>query len=164
MKKFMKKFNSLDTWVKYLFGTCLFLLVISLFWPRRSIGVRIVPVPGSPYYKAVLEGFSDDDKVQKVLNDNKPTFVAFVANWCGHCKNLKKDWLEFEKDNEDKNCNIISIDCANDNNKDLAEKHKVKGYPTIRFYPNGLKDISTFESYEGGRTKKELENFISKKC
>lgn len=161
MKNFMKKFNSLDMWVKYLLGACLFLLVISLFWPRRSIGVRIVPVPGSPYYKAVLEGFSDDDKLQNVLTDtnNKPVFAAFVVDWCGYCKKLKPIWSKFEKDNEGKDYHVISIDCTK--NKDLAEKHKVKGYPTIKYLKNGLNDTNNTVDYNGERTHDEFYKFLS---
>lgn len=160
MKKFMKQFQSLDTWVQYLLGTCVLLLLISLFWPSKpSIGVRLVPVQGSPYYKAVLEGFSGDDKVKQALSNGKPAFVAFVADWCGYCKKLKPHWNQFEGSYKGTDCNVVSVECTK--HKDLGKKHGVTGFPTIKYCPNGLADPSGAVDYKGERTHKGFSSFLS---
>ena len=160
MKNFMKEFRSLNIWVQYLLGVCVLLILISLFWPRKpSIDVRLVPVKGSPYFKAVLEGFSDDDKVQQALSDGKPAFVAFVADWCGYCKKLKPEWKQFEEDYKGNDCNVVSVECTK--YKDLGKKHNVSGYPTIKYLPNGLNDPNGAIDYKGERTEQGFLSFLS---
>ena len=160
MKKFMKEFQSLDRWVHYLLGVCVILLLISLFWPRHpSIGVRLVPVPGSSYYKAVFEGFSEDDKIKNALSNSKPAFVAFVTDWCGYCKKLKPIWKEFEESYKGEEYNIISVDCTK--YKDLAKKHNISGYPTIMYLPKGLGDTTGSIDYKGERTPEAFYSFLS---
>jgi len=46
-------------------------------------------------------------------------------------------------------------------NKDMMQQHGVQGYPTIRYYPNGLGDVQNFMDYEGPRTAQGLESFVS---
>ena len=160
MKKIMKPFQSLDTWVQYLLGACVLMLLVSLFWPRKSsISVRLVPVPGSPYYKAVLEGFSDDDKIKEVLSNGKPAFVAFVADWCGYCKKLKPNWEEFERSYKGTDCNVVCVECTK--YKDLAKKHNISGFPTIKYLPKGLGDPSDAVDYKGERTPQGFSSFLS---
>lgn len=160
MKKIMKSFKSLDRWVKYLLGVCIVLLLVSLLWPRKqSMNIRLVPVDQTSYYKAVLEGFSDDDKVNECLTNGKPAFVAFVADWCGYCKKLKPSWVDFEQNYKGTDCNVISIECTK--YKDLAKKHNISGYPTIKYLPKGLDDPSEAVDYSGDRTSKGFLSFLS---
>ena len=41
---------------------------------------------------------------------------------------------------------------------DLAEKHKIKGYPTLKFYHKG-----TFIDYSGGRKSEDIVSWLIKK-
>jgi len=162
MQKFMKQFRSMDTWVQYLLGACVLLLLVSMFWPRHrhSTGVKLVPVPGSSYYQAVFEGFSPDDKVKDAMTNKKPAFAAFVAPWCGYCKKLKPNWSQFERGYSGKDCNVLSVDCTQ--YKELGKKHSVSGYPTIKYLPKGLHDPSGAVDYNGERTPAAFNDFLSK--
>jgi thiol-disulfide isomerase/thioredoxin len=156
----MTYFKKMDKRVKYLIVVCVVLLLISLFYPRsKSVSVKLVPVSGSSYYKAVFEGFSKD-KVDDALSNNKPVFVAFVTDWCGYCKILKPIWESFEKNKKVDNINVLMIDC--DKHKKLAKKHSISGYPTIKYLPNGLNDPSGSIDYDGDQTPEGFNEFLSK--
>jgi protein disulfide-isomerase-like protein len=156
----MKQFKSMDNWIKYLLGVCVLLLLGSMFWPRRhSVGVKLMPVPGSSYYRAVFEGFSSDDKVKQAMSNGKPAFVAFVAPWCGYCKKLKPNWSQFERGYSGKNCNVLSVDCTQ--YKEIGKKHGVTGYPTIKYLPNGLSNPDGAVDYKGDRAPAAFNSFIS---
>jgi thiol-disulfide isomerase/thioredoxin len=160
-EKLIAYFKKMDKKVQYLIGACVVLLIISMFYPRsRSVGVKLVPVPGSSYYQAVFEGFSSDDKITLALSDNKPAFVAFVADWCGYCKKLKPQWLDFEKNYSGNSVNVLSIECTK--YKDIAKKYNISGYPTIKYLPYGLNNSSSAVDYEGERTPEGFTSFLSK--
>jgi len=159
LNKLTKQFRSFDTWVKYLLGLCVILLLVSLFWPSPSRDVRLVPVKGTTYYQAVLENFSSDDKVKEALSNKKAAFVAFVADWCGYCKKLKPQWKEFEDGYSNDNCNVLAVECTK--YKDLAKKHSVSGFPTIQYLPNGLNNPEGAVSYNGERSVKGFNEFLS---
>ena len=126
------------------------------------MGVKLVPVSGSSYYQAVFEGFSSDDKVNLAKNNNKPTMAFFYAPWCGYCKQAKEDWMKFEENNNNDNVNIVSIDCTKEENKEVAKKHKVTGYPTIKYLPNGLENSEGAVDFNGARTSDGFSSFLSK--
>jgi thiol-disulfide isomerase/thioredoxin len=164
-EKLMPSFKKIDIKFKYLLGFSVILILIALFFPRnKNIGVKLLPVPGSSYYQAVFEGFSEDTQIQSALSDNKPCFVAFVASWCGYCKKLKPKWDNFkETRNKYKaNVNVLSIDCADDKYKELAKQFKIDGYPSIKYFPNGLKNSSEMIDYNGNRTHDGFNSFLSK--
>jgi protein disulfide-isomerase A6 len=49
------------------------------------------------------------------------------------------------------------IDC--DLHKEIAQKYDIKGFPTIRYYPNGPKNGNPRE-YQGNRTAKDIMDFM----
>jgi thiol-disulfide isomerase/thioredoxin len=110
---------------------------------------------------------TDPKGVLELFEKEKPMFVEFYANWCGHCKTLAPEWnklITTIKDNKDiaiKDIAIVSIESkVVDKNIDkVLEKSglvEVKGFPTI-----GLIQNKKWIPYEGGRTSKDMMNFIN---
>ena len=90
-------------------------------------------------------------------NDNKPSFVIYYAEWCGHCK---RTMPEFEKlkNSYNGNIRIVAINSEDEKYSQLIKKQEISGFPTIRYYPSGLS--SSYQEYNGGRTKEDFEEFL----
>lgn len=84
-----------------------------------------------------------------------PILVLFKADWCGHCKALAPGWAEVEKALTSKHL-CKQIDSAD---PELA-KHQLRGFPTIRYFPKGLKFPGTFIEYTGERTPQGILAFL----
>ena len=106
---------------------------------------------------------TNPNDVLKAFNANKPMFIEFYANWCGHCKTLEKEWEKLvelaEKDKDVKNVAIVSIE-SGVVNKELDKmqsemKLKVNGFPTVGVIKN-----KKFISYDGGRNASDMLAYI----
>jgi thiol-disulfide isomerase/thioredoxin len=106
---------------------------------------------------------TNPNDVLKAYNANKPMFIEFYANWCGHCKTLEKEWEKLvdlaEKDKEVKNIAIVSIE-SDVVNKELEKmqsemKLKINGFPTVGAIIN-----KKFISYDGGRNATDMLAYI----
>ena len=62
--------------------------------------------------------------------------VEFYAPWCGHCKNLAPEWESAAKTLSeaklDPPITLANVDATEEDNKPLATKYGVKGFPTIK--------------------------------
>jgi len=98
------------------------------------------------------------DNFDQHLADNEFVFVEFYAPWCGHCKRLAPDWakLATKLKEEGHKVSVAKLDATQA--EEVAAKHGIRGYPTIKFFRNG-KGLD----YEGGRTLDELYNYAVKK-
>lgn len=85
------------------------------------------------------------------IKDNKQTLVEFYAPWCGHCKKLEP---EYEKAAlMVKNVPFAKVDATEE--KDLAAKYNVKGFPTMMWF----EDAKEY-SYDGGRTTDTIVDWV----
>eukprot|EP00771_Trimastix_marina_P003029 gnl/Trimastix_PCT/421.p2 GENE.gnl/Trimastix_PCT/421~~gnl/Trimastix_PCT/421.p2 ORF type:complete len:365 (+),score=138.81 gnl/Trimastix_PCT/421:3-1097(+) len=96
---------------------------------------------------------------EKTATATAGAFIKFYAPWCGHCQRLAP---EFEKlaDAYAHHSNILvaKVDC--DVEKELCGRYSVRGYPTLKFFPNGN---GKPEDYQGGRTAEDMGKFIQEK-
>lgn len=84
----------------------------------------------------------------QTVKGHKYVLAEFYAPWCGHCKKLTPEYAEaatilkgYEED-----VVLAKIDATEE--KDLAEKYGVSGFPTIFWFVDGEKT-----DYKGGRTR-----------
>ena len=91
--------------------------------------------------------------------ETKPSMNLYYADWCGHCKNFKPEWKNFEENSQFKDkINIKSIDCTD--NTQVVKENKVEGFPTVRFHP--VENKKKYIEYTGGRDFNNLEEFVKK--
>lgn len=134
------------------------IIVLAVFKPTTpflNLGLGVNAHIGNIKGSFELEAFDN-----QVLSE--PTLVLFMSPGCGHCNKMKPEWEKFDKTY--KGIAINTIDCSDASNSKLARAHGVQGYPTIRYYPNGLANKSSFEEYEGEREHRSFMGFLDNYC
>lgn len=86
----------------------------------------------------------------------KDVFVAFYAPWCGHCSDLKPAFFATAKKLKEENYPTVLAAVDATQAKDIAKREGVNGYPTLKFYSNGVA-IAPFEKM---RTVPNMIEFI----
>ena len=89
---------------------------------------------------------------------NKPSFCLFYAPWCPHCKTIMPAFEKLQKALHGVSCGILKINC--EEQKELAKKHGVKGYPTMRFLPRGVDEPEWYVEYSGNRSYGDMKKFV----
>ena len=104
------------------------ILIIFCLLTRNTSGFG----KGVKIIESVEESTSDSntgDQIETKINEEditSDTVLIFYAKWCGHCKNSMP---EFKKAVGQGKGKVILVD--SDKNRDLVDKYKVKGFPTI---------------------------------
>jgi len=79
--------------------------------------------------------------------------VEFYAPWCGHCKKLIPTWEILAKQLKAQGVNIAKMDATAETG--TAGKLGIRGYPTIKFFWDGL-----VREYKGQRNVEDFVKFI----
>lgn len=111
--------------------------------------------------------FANDTKVvqltdknfdQEVVQSKDVWMVLFYAPWCGHCKRFHPEYEKAAKGLE----GIFKIGAVNSvNEKNLAKKYKISGYPTVYFFGA---DKANPEEYNGKRTAEAVADYLFEKA
>lgn len=95
---------------------------------------------------------------ESTVGSGKPALVMFYADWCGHSKNMLPAWQQIEQAlNQSGQFEAIALE----QKKHSAEmqKHGVRGFPDIRFYPDGFPSQNAIP-YRGNRSPESLMKFV----
>jgi protein disulfide-isomerase-like protein len=128
------------------------ILLIGIFWPRNNgpnlsvgVGAHIGNLRGSIEVEAYANG-----------SDLKPQFVMFYAPWCGHCKRIMPAFDQLGENYE--GVSVLKVNC--DDQPEMAKAHGIQGFPTLKFFQNGMEDPQTYVVYDGERNLDGLQSFI----
>ena len=116
------------------------------------------PVIESTSYIRQLTSSAFDDIV---LDEKRDAFVMFYAPWCGHCRSFgpayEKVGRTFAGDSESLVLAKIDLE-AEEGGQEIAGRYKIRGYPTLMWFPKGNKNGV---AYEGSREATELIQFLN---
>ena len=85
-----------------------------------------------PNVFGLKQGFQGGSSISAAA-PSVPTFTMFYADWCGHCKKAKPDFVEFMGDGTKTiGSTTVKIEMVNaDSGDPKVEAFQVKGYPTF---------------------------------
>jgi len=89
---------------------------------------------------------------EKVLETENEVFIKFYAPWCGHCKSMAPTWESLAEEFRAVEGLVIADMDATANEPEGVD---IKGFPSLKFYKNG---VAT--DYEGGREFHQLRDFL----
>lgn len=98
------------------------------------------------------------DNFEEAIKDNEYVLIEFYAPWCGHCKALAPEYARAAKLLADSGSDIKLAKVNAIIETELAEKHNLNGYPTLKFYRNG-----SAIDYTGTRKAEEIVEWLIKK-
>jgi len=119
----------------------------------------ILPIFGDELI-AVEEGVLvlTNDNFQTAIDANPQILVEFYAPWCGHCKKLAPEYASAAGQLAEKGSSIKLAKVDATEHKELGQKFGVKGYPTLKYFKDGVA-----VDYTGGRTADTIVTWLQKK-
>ena len=84
--------------------------------------------------------------------------VFFHMNGCGHCESMKPEWQKLVEMGQYKGVEFVDIESNED--RELLEKHKIRGFPTIKLCKNGVEDVENCVTHEGERSAEAFKKLI----
>jgi protein disulfide-isomerase A1 len=100
----------------------------------------------------------NQDNFDEFIRSNKFVLVEYYSPGCGHCVQLAPIYAKAAKKLKASGCpaKLAKVDATK--NSALAERVKVQGYPTLKFFYSG-KPIN----YDGERTETSIVNWVKAK-
>lgn len=95
--------------------------------------------------------------VETPIGDGTGALVLFYSERCGHSVNMMPDWEKMK--NILGSTNKVDIIGLEQSKNPEIQQYDIKGFPTIRFYPDGFPS-SNFVEYRGPRTAESFIKFV----
>ena len=106
---------------------------------------------------SVIQLNKDNFENEVVKSDNL-WLILFYAPWCGHCKAFHPQIEKLAKSVK----GVFKIGAVNcEEQRDLAQKYKIDGYPTVLFFGE---DKNKTVEYEGDRKAEKIVDFLLDKA
>lgn len=101
----------------------------------------------------MFEGFHG--KVDGTDLGSAPVLALFHMDGCPHCVKFMPTWEKFKQQHGDK---VKTVELEAKKDEGVVSKHNVKGFPTIKYYPDGMSGKS--KELEGDRTEDNLKKLV----
>ncbi len=105
------------------------------------------------------------DVLARAKKDGKPVFIDFQVSWCSWCRKLETDVFAKPSVGElMKGFVNVSYDAEKGLGKELAERFRVRGFPTLVIVDAGGSEIDRIEGFrESDAFTKEIERILKGK-
>ena len=160
-KSSMPKMSGSDLSSNPLFLILMFILVLVIFLaifrsvaPFLTLGFGVRAHIGDLKGSFQIEAFDNQKDA-----DSNPVFAIYHALWCGHCKRAMPEFKKLQ-DSYDGKVIMMEFDSDKPENKELIQKQGIQGFPTIRYYPQGLS--GKYDDYNGDRTMGGFMDYLQK--
>jgi len=107
--------------------------------------------------KNPIEQITDADFDSVVMQSDDMFLVAFVADYCGHCKRLKPEYLAAAQKLYGSGIRFAQIESPE--NPQTSSRFGIQGFPTIKVFGPGRKSDSSATTYEGPREAEAIADF-----
>ncbi|EKF39342.1 thioredoxin, putative [Trypanosoma cruzi marinkellei] len=88
------------------------------------------------------------------VSSHKPVYILFYAPWCGHCRKIHPEWEKFAQ----AAYGTVRVGAINaDEHSQIAGQFGIRGFPTIKYWNVGEKNINKAQEYNGPRQAKSLQ-------
>jgi thiol-disulfide isomerase/thioredoxin len=116
------------------------------------------------FYKKPKETEATEDVPNAPRRYSETIIYLFWADWCGHCKKAKPEWVSFQEEMQNnsaigKKVKCIDVDCSDENNaqsRQIMTQFGVNSYPTVIGVNN-----DGHVQFDSKITKSSLEQFAS---
>lgn len=121
--------------------------------PEEQVRASPPPPPQQPK-ETVIPPFSGAPLARQAA-PGEPVMVMFWGVNCGHCVKMKPAWAEAARVLHNR---IKLVDCESQD-PSIGQFQGIRGYPTVRLYPQGLDHLDNFIEYQGDRSVQSLVQF-----
>jgi thioredoxin-related protein len=108
----------------------MFTLLIATF--LILIGLLLILPQDSDADSSEIKWYNYEEGMVAARSENKSILLYFHTDWCSWCDKMDKDTFQ-DKDVISEARNFINIKIDGDDRRDLVDKYKVSGYPTVVF-------------------------------
>ena len=106
----------------------------ALIWSRQT---DFRPYRAQNIIYRITPNQTEDSSWTKNPASSKCIICVSDAPWCGHCKSLAPEYAKAATTLKEDGSEIRLAKVDSTEESELAEKYKVRGYPTIKFFKNG---------------------------
>jgi len=100
-----------------------------------------------------------EENFDVVIASEEIVLVEFYAPWCGHCKTLAPKYEEAAGQLKDSEYPVVLGKVDATIHSGLASRFAVQGYPTLKFFKNGV-----VQDYDGPRDADGIVAYMSEKA
>jgi len=97
------------------------------------------------------------ENFDETVNGKDLVLVEFYAPWCGHCKTLAPHYAKAATELEALGISLAKVNADTEENRPLASRFDVKGFPTLKVFRNG-----EASEYDGGRTSDTIVSYMKR--
>lgn len=112
---------------------CIWIIMV-LAWPTASNGETV-------------NWRSFEDGLAEARTAGKNVFLYFDADWCGYCRMMEKETLGHEAVIAYLNRYFISIRIDGSRNKPMAQRFRIRGFPSSFFLDEKLEQVARLPGY-----------------